>query len=100
MEIQPNMNPGESDSSEIPMPVDSELEELTLFDMIHFSELENPLVLDDDFFQIARPYLRPRTTDLPIQKSLAKHFCLENSKKTESLPVLRFFANTNFFSLS
>jgi hypothetical protein len=49
-EMQSEMAPGESDSGEIPMPTDSELEELTLFDMIHFNELENPLVLDDDFF--------------------------------------------------
>jgi hypothetical protein len=49
-EQQPEMAPGESGSGNIPRQTDSELEELTLFDMIHSSELENPLVLDDDFF--------------------------------------------------
>ena len=34
-----------------PIPPDSELEELAMMDMVHFGDVENPLVLDDDFFQ-------------------------------------------------
>jgi hypothetical protein len=44
------MAPGENGYGNIPRPTNPELEELTLFDMIHSSELENPLVQDDDFF--------------------------------------------------
>jgi hypothetical protein len=69
---------GESGSGYIPMPADSELEELTLFDMIHSFELEYPLVLDDGFFQRAYPYLRPRTTELPIHKQLFLENTIQN----------------------
>jgi hypothetical protein len=61
-EQHPEVAPGENGYGYIPRPADSKLEELTLFDMIHSSELENPLVQDDEFFQIANPYLRPPTT--------------------------------------
>ena len=35
------------------IPSDSELQELTEFNMLHHSDLGNPIVVDEDFFQIA-----------------------------------------------
>jgi hypothetical protein len=37
------------------MPTDSELEELTLFDMVDYRDTQNPLVVDDEHFRGSEP---------------------------------------------
>jgi hypothetical protein len=41
----------ETGVSEIPVPMDSELQELTKFDMLDFSDIQNLILLDEELFE-------------------------------------------------
>ena len=50
MEDPSDSDSGSSDSDDGPKPSDSEMKEITRFDMIDYRDLQNPLVLDEDVF--------------------------------------------------